>query len=273
MKTWQRAVKRGAIILGNVLIAAIIGGIVNVTLALIGDDSGLTEMRAYTVEQTESIDSLNLEINAAELVIQTGESFAVESNIKKFTVNTKNNTLVLLETTKYTSCGEITYSGKNTPKISLTIPADKHFKNVNITTGAGKFTLQQLSADRLSFSLGAGEVVIDNLYVTQMAEIEGGAGKITVKNGAMKNMSFDMGVGELSLQTQLLGNCELNCGVGEVNVVLLGEKESYQVTVSKGLGNATIDGQKVNTQMTVGTGENRFNTTGGIGSLTIQFKE
>ena len=64
--------------------------------------------------------------------------------------------------------------------LTIYVPVGTVFENVNITTGAGRLTVDNLSAETIDFELGAGEVSIGSLVATKSADIEGGAGRITV---------------------------------------------------------------------------------------------
>ncbi|MBO4939474.1 MAG: DUF4097 family beta strand repeat protein [Clostridia bacterium] len=268
MTTWQKTIKYIAMTLAIVLAAAIIGGIVNLILGLIGEDAVFDEMKTHTVESSEEITDLKVELGAAEFVIQQGDAFAVESNLKKLTVTTQDGTLKLKETTK-----SFRGSEKNTPKLHLTIPTDMQFNVVNIQTGAGTFTVEKLAAKSLTFLLGAGKVEMDNLVATESVKIDGGAGEITIHDGVLKNMDFDMGVGKLNLTAKILGVSELNCGVGETNVTLKGGRDLYTIKAEKGIGNAKIDGKSIDNSTIIGIGVNQFSVSGGIGAINVNFAE
>ena len=49
-------------------------------------------------------------------------------------------------------------------------------------------------------------------------------------------------------------------------------KKNYTVDVSKGIGNVTLDGQKLEMDILYGTGENYLYIDGGIGEIKIRFK-
>ena len=267
MTAWQKTVKYIAIALAALLALGIIAGIAKGILYLVRGDGVLDEMRTHEIGKVEEISSLDIEVSAAELTIQTGESFSVKSNLKYLTVNTKGVTLVLEETSKFY------IPSKKTPKVELVIPQNTEFDEVEIKTGAGKFVLNELFAKRLSFEFGAGSVEIQNLTATEEAEIEGGVGEINLLSGSLKNLDFDMGVGKLNVTAVLQGKSQLNCGVGEANVTLLGNQEDYTVNVEKSIGQAWIEAQKVENNTTYGIGENKVEVSGGVGSVWITFKE
>ena len=50
-------------------------------------------------------------------------------------------------------------------------------------------------------------------------------------------------------------------------------KDDYFITLDKGLGNATINGKNMSGDTTYGTGENKLDIDGGLGSIQIDFIE
>ena len=91
--------------------------------------------------------------------------------------------------------------------------------------------------------------------------------------GALKDLDLDMGVGQLILTSALTGNCQLDLGVGESNITLIGSKENYKLDLEKGLGNIFIDGVNVSDYGSSGNGTNKVEINGGVGSINVEFKE
>ena len=50
-------------------------------------------------------------------------------------------------------------------------------------------------------------------------------------------------------------------------------KDDYCIILDKGLGNATINGKNMSGDTTYGTGENKLDIDGGLGSIQIDFIE
>ena len=157
--------------------------------------------------------------------------------------------------------------------LTIYVPVGTVFENVNITTGAGRLTVDNLFAETIDFELGAGEVSIGSLVATKSADIEGGAGRITVSGGALKNLDMDMGVGELNLTSAFSGECKLDMGVGESNITLIGNKDDYKLDLEKGLGSITVDGKDVSDFGSSGNGTNKVDISGGIGAINVRFEE
>ena len=202
MTTFQKVIKYLAMAFAIFLTVSIIGGILS-AVGLFGGffsgDAVTEDIKTYSV--SSDIQSLEVKINAADFTIKQGESFSVESNLKNLTVEDKNGVLTIKETKKFGS----TYTGA---VLTLYVPANTVFQKANITTGAGRLMVDNLSASTMNFELGAGEVKIDTLIATSDIDIDGGAGTITISGGALHNLDLDMGVGQLNLTSALTSRQE-----------------------------------------------------------------
>ena len=274
MTTLQKVIKYLALAFAIFLTVSIVGGILS-AVGLLGslfldDDADwgdvIGETKIYTV--SSEISDLNIQINAADFYIKEGNGFFVESNLKNLKIDEKNGCLILMDLTK------IKFSGSNAYEnavLTIYVPVGTVFDNVNIKTGAGRFTVDRLSAATIGFELGAGDVTISKLIAEKSANIEGGAGRITISDGAIKNLDLEMGLGQLNLTSALTGDCNLDSGVGEMNVTLLGSKDDYELDIEKGIGNITVDGKNVTDFGSSGNGANEVDIHGGVGAINVRF--
>lgn len=265
MTSEQKIIKYAAIALAVLLIASIVFGAVSIVGWIGGiGKSAVGDNQTYTPEG--EINSLEVEIGAAEFKIAEGEIFKVESNLKWLDVKVSGGTLVLHEKQK----NNADYDGA---VLTIYIPEDFVFSDANINTRAGKLTVERLSAGTLHLLLGAGEAIINNLTVTSLAEIEGGAGSVSILGGSIKDLDLEMGVGKLDLDASLLGDSELDLGVGEVKIALQGGRDSYTLEINKAIGSIKIDGESLSSSRTIGNGERTVEINGGIGDIDVTFKE
>ena len=274
MTTLQKVIKYLALAFAIFLTVSIVGGIlsaVGLLGSLFSDDDAewgdvIGETKNYTV--SSEISDLNIQINAADFYIKEGKSFSVESNLKNLEVDEKNGCLTLKDLTKIKLNGSNAYENA---VLTIYVPVGTVFDNVNIKTGAGRFTVDSLSAATIGFELGAGDVTISKLIAEKSANIEGGAGRITISDGAIKNLDLEMGLGQLNLTSALTGDCNLDSGVGEMNVTLLGSKDDYELDIEKGIGNITVDGKNVTDFGSSGNGANEVDIHGGVGAINVRF--
>jgi len=273
MTTFQKVIKYLAIAFAVFLTVSIFSGILGVVGVIGGFLTGepaTGEMLTYSV--TGEVRDLYIEIPAADLSVKEGDAFWVESNLKNLKVEEDGGRLSVMDVSKTKISGFSAKSGE-TPVLTLYVPAGFVFENVNVSTGAGRLTIDTLSAETVDFELGAGEVSIGSLSAKKSADIEGGAGRITVSGGAMNDLDLDMGVGELNLTSALSGDCRLDMGVGESNVTLIGSRDDYRLDIEKGIGSICVDGKNVSDFGTGGAGANEVEITGGVGAINITFDE
>ena len=274
MTTLQKVIKYLALAFAIFLTVSIVGGIlsaVGLLGSLFSDDDAewgdvIGETKTYTV--SSEISDLNIQINAADFYIKEGNGFSVESNLKNLEVDEKNGCLSLKDLTKIKLNGSNAYENA---VLTIYVPVGMVFDNVNIKTGAGRFTVDSLSAATIGFELGAGDVTISKLIAEKSANIEGGAGRITISNGAIKDLALKMGMGQLNLTAALTGDSELELGVGESNITLLGSKDDYELDIEKGIGNITVDGKNVTDFGSSGNGANEVDIHGGVGAINVRF--
>lgn len=270
MNSVQKVIKYLALAFAVFLSVSIIGGIITgltgISYILSGRNSeAVGEMQVYPIEG--EISSLSVTLSGAKLKIKTSDKFSVESNHNYISVKLEIGQLCINETKKLFSV----YPKGAT--VILNIPEGFVFDDATVETGAGKVHIDSLSADVLKLSLGAGEAEIGSLTANSRADIDGGAGKLNIDGGKLCNLNLDMGVGKLTLKSRIEGKSDLDYGVGEANLILLGSKDDYKIELDKGIGEARLAGESMRDDSVYGTGENRIEIDGGIGAINIEFSE
>lgn len=267
MTTFHKVIKYLAMAFAIFLAVSIIGGIIGTVASFSGlfdGDAVLGDAKKYTV--SGDITELKIEIDAADFTIKQADTFSVESNLKHLTVKEEDGVLKIEENKEF----GITYTDA---MLILYIPTDTVFEKAEITTGAGRLTVDTLSTGLLKLELGLGKVNIENLTATSQADFDGGAGDITISGGTLHNLDLDMGVGKLQLTSAILGNSDFDIGTGRANITIIGNKDDYSIDAEKGIGNITIDGETVATVNSLGNGENKIEISGGIGAIDLNFSK
>lgn len=269
----QKVIKYLAIALAVFLIFTIISAILSAIYALAGvlglkknDNKTVNSEMSITNFENKNITTLDLSLAYADLTIKTGEQFKLETNNNNITSEQHSNTLKIKEK------GHKWLSKDYDEEIIIYIPENLEFEEVEISTGAGKVIIESMTTKKLSFELGAGETQIKSLNVLREAEIEGGAGRLEISSGSINNLDLDMGVGEIILDTELKGKSDIDAGVGNLRINLIGQEDSYAIKTSKGLGSIKIDGKEVSNDSVYGNGTNQIEIDGGIGNIDIDFE-
>lgn len=268
MSGLQKTIKYLAIAFAIFLTFNIISGIMY-GISFIGnlfdnDKNGVIE-KLTDLEINSDTLLLDIDVSSSNIIIKEGDTFKAESNNKYIDSRQDNNKLYITER-------KHNWIHNNNDELIIYIPVDYVLDVVLIDTGAGKVNIEALSTKKLYLNLGAGKVDINNLNVLEKAKIDGGAGDLTINALDIHNLDLSMGIGKLSLTSKLIGNSKIDCGVGEMNLSLIGTIDDYEIFLDKGVGNATIDGYNMKDNNTYGIGNNKIDVDGGIGNINIDFE-
>ena len=120
--------------------------------------------------------------------------------------------------------------------------------------------------------MGVGKYQIDHL-IAKYAKIEAGAGEANILNSELGELKLDGGIGKLVLTSKITERADIDCGVGKMELNLLGSPNDYRVTGSTGLGNFEIDGKKIRENETIGNGDVTVKVDAGVGETSIYFQK
>lgn len=262
MNGFSKIVKYLAIALAILLIYGIIKfgySLIKLGFNIFNDENIIIDTTETKLEN--DINIIDVDIKATNLEIKKGNELLVETNNKNIEIEQKNNKLYIKER-KYNFLSKNINKGK----VVIYIPNETIFDNVTIDTGAGQINVEYLKSQIIDLDLGAGKLVIDNIDILEKMKIDGGAGEIIIKNGTIKNLNLDMGVGNLELTANLIGNNEIDAGVGKIEANLTGS--NYDINIDDCLGSKSINNEKIS-NLTTGNGANKLNIDGGVGNITV----
>lgn len=275
MTNLQKGIKIGAIAFGIFLIVNIISGIclsLSLVTSILGNDknetnNSFTEISVLNDTDLEKVINLNLDVSFLESEIKSGEKFKIEySGSDKISVKTKVNGSTL----------EIKDSSLNvfknkTGKVTITVPNHVKFSEIYVNNGAGKISMQSLTANKLDIDQGAGLLSMKDCYFNS-SDIDGGAGKIVVFDSNLGVVDLDAGVGEVTISATIDDQSKIDAGVGALNLELFGGEEAYRLYIEKGVGSIRVNGQNYKDDVSYGTGSKTIDISSGIGSINIDFK-
>lgn len=267
----QKVIKYMAIALAIILIVSIVSGVISFFLGMglifnIGSKDVIGETTGMTFEQ-EEVSRLDIKIAASNLTIRKGDKLHATTNNKNIEINQRNNKIEIKE-----KGVNRWYSKNNGSELTIYIPEDVLLNEVEIEAGAGRINIEDIKTEKFDLQLGAGETVINNIEVKRECEINGGAGKIEIKSSLLYNLDLDLGIGETIIQAKLIGNSDIDAGVGNLNLNLQGEKEEYKIRAEKGVGTIKIDNEDVKNNTVYGEGQNFVKIDGGVGNIKINFE-
>lgn len=275
MTTAQKVIKYIATAFAVFLIVTIISAILSGGYALLrafglihANENTITEDLKVISSEVKEISTLKIDLACTNLEIKAGDSFKVETNNLQVTFEEENGRVKIKEKNQ-----NWLNNNNRTSNLIIYIPENMiAIDETKIETGAGKINIEKLNTQSLYLELGAGDVHIENVMATQEAKIDGGVGRTELKSCEINNLRANLGMGEFVFSGKLTGKTEVDSGVGAINIDLMDNKENYTIDVSKGIGNVTLDGQKLEMDRVYGTGENYLDIDGGIGEIKIDFK-
>lgn len=266
MSSTQKIIKYLAIAFALFLTFNIISGIM-LGVSFIGnifnDNKSSIAEELNDLEIDNNLLILDVDVSSSNVTIKSGDTFKVETNNKYINTKQDKNKIYIEEKNH-------NWFNDNSELI-IYIPEYFVFDKVSMETDIGKVNIESLSTKQLYLNLGAGKVDINNLNVIDKAKIDGGAGEINISSTSINNLNLNMGVGKLSLTSKLTGNSIIDSGVGKLDLNLIDTQEDYKISLDKGIGTAKIKGNNIKDDSTYGTGINKIDIDGGIGSINIDF--
>lgn len=276
MTTAQKVIKYIATAFAVFLIITIISLILSGSYALLSafglihtNKNIITDDLKVISSEVNEVSTLKIDLACTNLDIKAGDSFKVETNNSKIAFEEKDGSVKIKEENR-----NWLNNNNSESNLIIYIPEDMiDIDETKIETGAGKINIENLNTQSLCLELGAGDVYLENVTATGDTKIDGGVGKTELKSCEINNLKANLGMGEFVFNGKLIGKSEIDSGVGAINIKLMDKKENYTIEVDKGLGNVTLDGQKLEMDRVYGTGKNYLDIDGGIGSIKIDFKE
>ncbi len=275
MSSGQKVIKYIAIAFAIFLIVNIVSGIlfgiriffgVFTGTSVYGEQTSTSEQGTEEITDLDFINKIEIKAGISKLKIEEGEKFTV--SIKKgdtaVNVKTENHTL------RIESKGVTKWFGTTPSEITIRIPKQREFEKVEIETGVGEAKIESLCTKTLTMEMGVGKVSLSKVQASEKAKIQGGVGVTTIQQAMLNNLQLKGGVGDFDLSAELTGQADIEGGVGNLKITLLGKKEDYLVKSKTGLGTIRVNGQKQEDRAKIGQGDRLIMVTGGIGNITIQ---
>ena len=284
MKPFQKVIKYGAMAFAIYLAIMIISIIVFVITAIFGIGVGIETVSNNIGNSTDSrdvltytqvyndIESLDINLSKSKLEIKTGDSFKVEFvNVSKKLSTKLDNSGKELKIEDETL--KLFENRNSNSKVIVYIPSNYELKSVKLDlVGVSGTYIEGFKSEKLEVGIGAGRYEINNVQA-KSCEIDSGAGETYINNSTFDNFEFNGGVGKATINCKVNAKGNIESGVGKLEVNLIGSKDDYKVHAETGIGNLTIDGNKVKDGEVIGNGNTNINVEAGIGETSINFVE
>lgn len=275
MKLSQTIIKSVATGLGLFLAAIIIFSIVTVISSIFGIIPFFSGNEQYNttsvITEIDSFNSIDADIDYGTIYVKNGDTYKIEAiNVSNnFKYKVKNNELVI----DYAKKNSFLNTKNNNSKIIITIPKEANCDNYDFEIGASKLYISDLEIANLKLTIGAGDANVINLKITEDFKLKVGAGNVKIKDANINTMDVDIGAGNADITSILKGITKIDCGVGNVDLNILGYKELYEIRKDKGIGNITEKESLNYDQDKIYIPENKINldVKTGVGNININF--
>jgi len=128
--------------------------------------------------------------------------------------------------------------------ITLALPPGIHFKEVDMTVGAGNIEVYSLSAGEIDADVGAGALFLENVSADELST-EIGAGRAEISGTNVGELSVTVGMGECVYDGSVDRKLEAECDMGNIELSLKGEEKDYNYALESVAGNIDINGRQV----------------------------
>ena len=270
------------ILFGIGFLVRLTGGIVWVTrhqyiYSVNGQPSDSVTTETYQVHGEDRIRNLNIEAGVGELTIEYWNKDEISISYPDTYMEVElDGEELFLETTNNWFWSWWNLFGiwnDGSYQVTIILPRDYVFDEVEISTGAGTANIKHLEAVSLYLETGAGELNANEIIVTEDITIEAGVGETTIHNLQAKEADFSIGVGELYIGGRVDGDISADCGVGELTLELSNRETDFNYDISCGVGEVNINGKSYSgigrTKEKNNDAPHDFNIDCGVGEIKV----
>lgn len=236
-------------------------------------ESLTVEDTSYVVPLTE-VKKLEIAIGAGELSIEEKE--LTDGNIEISVTGLGEWEYHMDEDTLCMNAFDDVIQTMNVGEITVKIPKDSYFEEVDIQVGAGTLTLLDVDAKELEAKIGAGEAIMKDITADEFtAEIN--AGSLSAKEISSVNAELSVDLGECVYEGTISGNLEADCDMGNLDIVLTGSEAEHNYAIECDAGNIEIGDRSVSgvsAEKVIDNGvESNFEIKCGLGNITVDFED
>lgn len=237
-------------------------------------------------ESYKGIDSLDLDIGYGNVKILEGNEFSIAADNlpeDEFDSYVTDGTWYIKESgSKHFEIFDIDlpenvmlwWGDHFTPDITITIPKGFEAEKLKIKVGAGKVYANKVNALEGDFSVGAGELQVDQLTIVNESKYAIGTGEMKLKDLTAKDITVDSGFGDVKIEGTITGDNNIICNIGHIGLKLDGDKEDYSYNISTALSEVEIDGERyhhIDNKIINNNTDNKISLNNNIGNITVEF--
>ena len=162
----------------------------------------------------EKITDIAIDMNAADVNIQVGDEFSVETSFpEKYapTVNLENGKLAITQKQNMKDLG-----GFDDLKLDIVVPGDAKLDTLKIDIAAGDVDIQDVKVDKLNLDANAGDIDINDI-IADKVEVDANAGDINVMDATAKSIDVNVNAGDVDI-TGTFDKIDCDCDLGDIDI-------------------------------------------------------
>ena len=211
------------------------------------DDADTADAWAESVDgvysvSAEYVTDLDIVLRNCQLVIGTSEDALIyiwtePSDQEYWKIKPNDSTLEITDTR------EKDQARQKSIKLRIDIPEDKQFDDISMDLGAGEIQVDDLRAIQMEINGGAGVFQAQSLRVSDLFDAELGVGDFYVKKAILGDTQIKCGVGTMEIKNcKLNGDATVKGGVGDVTIGLDAQETDYNYDLKCGVGELSVFG-------------------------------
>lgn len=195
----------------------------------------------FAVPQGETVNGLDFAFAVGEVEIKTGDAMeltVVDMFENAISAEVRDGIWYIEDSLIDSGSVHSDYS----PEITITIPADAEFENIDIYLAAGLLRANELAGKKVFLEVDAGSLKVFDLAASDTLKIKNGVGEIIIYDTEAANLNVDNGIGSIAITGAVSGRNEIKCGIGEVKLSLTDRSSvDFNYEVNCGIGEVEID--------------------------------
>lgn len=255
-----------------------------------GSIGGMIEFEGAYSAEVSGVTSFDFKIDYGTVILKVGDKFSVDAAgvyEEGFKSEVRDGTWVIRssvpkeyrsELFKATLAINRGWEDISSCSIIITLPRDFIAVKAKLELNACELIIDELSAETIDFDVDAGGVVARNINCTQEFKCDVGAGEIQLSRIDVSNADISCGAGIINAEGMISGKSHIDCGMGEVNLVLDSRQKDYSYLVSSSMGEVYLDemqygGINVNIRQKNVDRDNELKAEVGMGLVYVTFSD
>lgn len=133
------------------------------------------------------------------------------------------------------------YIRVNDRELTLTVPADICWEDVEMSAAIGGVEADVLDARKIKLDVDMGNIAINRLTADRL-EIEADMGNVELTDAQAGGLDAEVNMGNIDFEGVVDGDIEAKASMGSITLTLAQEEDEFNYEISAGMGSVLLDG-------------------------------